>query len=71
MEKALKSRADRMFASSQKASDRLLKEKQKLLQDSLEKTARLRAMRLAQEPTEQVMAKAPRARKKTVNRKSY
>jgi hypothetical protein len=65
-----------MFVASQKKSDNLLKQKEKLLQESMEKTARLRALRLAKESSEEETSeekatKAPRAKKKAANRKSY
>lgn len=65
-----------MFVASQKKSDNLLKQKEKLHQESMEKTARLRALRLAKEASEaesseEQIAKAPRAKKKATNRKSY
>lgn len=65
-----------MFVASQKKSDNLLKQKEKLLQESMEKTARLRALRLAkessgEETSEEKATKAPRAKKKATNRKSY
>jgi hypothetical protein len=49
MRKSERSRAEQIFSASQKKADQLLKQKEDAWQQSLEKTARLKARRLAKE----------------------
>ena len=49
MRKSERSRAEQIFSASQKKADQFLKQKEDAWQQSLEKTARLKARRLAKE----------------------
>ncbi len=49
MLKSVKSRAEEKFAATQKKDEHALKEKEPALQQKMEHTARLRALRLAKE----------------------
>jgi hypothetical protein len=49
MQKSAKSKAEQMFSASQKKADQFLKQKEKAWQELTEKTARLKARRLAKE----------------------
>jgi hypothetical protein len=52
MQKSAKSKAEQMFSASQKKADQFLKQKEKAWQELTEKTARLKARRLAKEAAE-------------------
>jgi len=52
MQKSAKSKAEQMFSASQKKADQFLKQKEKAWQEQTEKTARLKARRLAKEAAE-------------------
>ncbi len=49
MSKSVKSRAEEQFAKIKKQDKKLIKEKEKFEQERAEKTARLKALRLAHE----------------------
>ena len=52
MQKSAKSKAEQMFSASQKKADQFLKQKEKAWRELTEKTARLKARRLAKEAAE-------------------
>ncbi len=56
MWKSVRSRAEEQFAATQKKAKHALKEKEKARQDSAEKVARLRALRLAKEAADKEAA---------------
>ncbi len=56
MDKSIKSRAEKLFGATQKKDKRVLKEKEIARQESAEKVARLRALRLAKEAADKEAA---------------
>ena len=58
MRKSPKLRAEQLFSASQKKTDQFLKQKEKAWQESLDKTARLKALRLAKEAADKESAAA-------------
>ena len=52
MRKSVKSRAEEQFTASKKKADQILKNKDKTWQEIGEKTARLKALRLAKEASD-------------------
>ncbi len=53
---SVKSKAEKLFAATQKKNKRALDEKEKARQDSAEQVARLRALRLAKEAADKEAA---------------
>jgi hypothetical protein len=58
-----------MFSASQKKADQFLKQKEEAWQQSLEKTARLKARRLAQEAASADATEASDSKKETTSSK--
>ncbi len=63
MRKSVKSRAEEQFTASKKKSDQVLKEKDRAWQEIGEKSARLKALRLAKEASDREAAAAAAAEK--------
>ncbi len=59
MDMSVKSRAERLFAATQKEDTRALEEKQTASRERAQQVARLRALRLAKEAAEEAETKAP------------
>ncbi len=64
MRKSVKSRAEEQFTASKKKTDQTLKEKERAWQEIGEKTARLKALRLAKEAADREAAEAAAAAEK-------
>ena len=69
MQKSEKSRAEQMFSASQKKADQFLKQKEEAWQQSLEKTARLKARRLAKEAASADATEVSDSKKETTSSK--
>ncbi len=69
MRKSEKSRAEHLFSASQKKADQFLKQKEEAWQQSLEKTARLKARRLAKEASTEEATAASDSKKATNSNK--
>ncbi len=63
MRKSVKSRAEEQFTASKKKTNQTLKEKERAWQEIGEKTARLKALRLAKEAADREAAEAAAAEK--------
>jgi|APSaa5957512535_1039671.scaffolds.fasta_scaffold341007_1 hypothetical protein len=63
MQSAIKSKADKQFAASQKKSEVALKEKEKLQLERAGHTANLRALRLAKEASDKKTSEIAVAKK--------
>lgn len=63
MSKSVKSRAEELFAATQKKDKVILKEKEKAQQDKADHVANLRALRLAKEAADKKAAEDAAARK--------
>ena len=69
MRKSVKSRAEEQFTASKEKADQTLKNKDKAWQEIGEKTARLKALRLAKEASDREAAEAAAAEKVAANNK--
>lgn len=58
MRKSTRTRAEQHFSSTQKKADQFLKQKEKAWQEMKDKTARLKALRLAKEAADKEAAEA-------------
>ncbi len=69
MSKSVKSRAEELFAATQKKDKVILKEKEKAEQDKADHVATLRALRLAKEAADKKTAEDAAARKQAAKNK--
>jgi hypothetical protein len=69
MRKSVKSSAEQQFAATQKKTDPFLKQKEKARQELTEKTARLKALRLAKETSDKEAAEAADTQKAATKNK--
>jgi hypothetical protein len=69
MQSAIKSKADKQFAASQKKSEVALKEKEKLQLERAGHAANLRALRLAKEASDKKASEIAAAEKATAKKR--